>query len=906
MADTSTPTIPILALPHPFVLLTGGIINLGLTRAQADALARLIDSSSTTPRVAAVPLVPSSSNDDDKARLYEWGVLARITQLVRSPSRRPAPYIVTLTGLTRIHLPTASSSDPFSAPLLRLPYSPITSSNKISSETIRSFKSAALKLFDRLANDESQREGVRERWSALATVLEEARGERVVMLADALVGVLGVEYKDRLHLLQLEPNQMIRNLTELIEKENLTASAGIHPPKLISGRRSDATTSSPGNTSDEFDASSDPDTDPDGLLELKTKIELLGVGTEERKVAVGEWKRLKRIPNASAEWAVVRGYIEWIVSVPWPASQHPSPQPQPDTKQSQEEQSTSAFLAAAREQLDADHYGLDHVKRRLVEYLAVVRLLEAQEAKVVALEKVEAEAKMKVEAEEAEKEEKAEREEEKEKDQEVTSRALVKASSPPSLPPPPPSTPTPTPQPSTLSLPPRKRLTPRGPILLFVGPPGTGKTSLGTSIAHALNRPFQRIALGGVRDEGEIRGHRRTYVASSPGLIVQALRRAGRSDPVILLDEVDKVAQGGGVHGDPSAALLEVLDPEQNAGFRDHYLNIPFDLSGVLFLCTANTLDTIPPALKDRCEIVRVPGYTAKEKGEIAKRFLVKRVIERCGMREGDVILGEGVIEEIVRGYTAEAGVRGLERAVAGVVRYKAVQFAEGSSSGTPYEKVVRVEDLEGILGVPRWDGEREREERAGVVYGLVVTGMGEGEVMPVESIAVPGKGSLKLTGSLGDVIKESGEIALSWVVAHASRLGLPFDVLNERGMDIHLHLPSGAQKKDGPSAGVAIACAFVSLLRNEPIPSDTAMTGEITLRGRVTPVGGIKEKVLGAHRSGVKRVILPYANRRDVEYDVPGEIRESMKFVFVRSVEEALKVVFGEDRLEWKHIIVT
>lgn len=435
--------------------------------------------------------------------------------------------------------------------------------------------------------------------------------------------------------------------------------------------------------------------------------------------------------------------------MPWPASQQLASQEKENEKETKEMKETPEFLAAARRQLDEDHYGLDHVKRRLVEYLAVVRLLEAQEVTEENAHRAKAE-EVEVKAEE-EKEKTASTAQEA-----VAERALVKASTPPT---PATSPPTPTSS-SSISASPSPKRTARGPILLFVGPPGTGKTSLGSSIARALNRPFARIALGGVRDEGEIRGHRRTYVASSPGVIVQALRRAGRCDPVLLLDEVDKVGQGGGAHGDPSAALLEVLDPEQNHSFRDHYLNIPYDLSRVLFLCTANTLDTIPPALRDRCEIVRVPGYTQAEKIEIAERFLVRRVVARCGLREGDVRVPREVVRELVRGYTSEAGVRGLERAVAGVVRYKAVQYAESSSSPsssssstTKYDPEVKVEDLEGILGVPRWDGdERMRESRPGVVYGLVVTGMGEGEVMPVESIAVPGKGRLKLTGSLGDV----------------------------------------------------------------------------------------------------------------------------------------------------------
>ncbi|KAI0063341.1 hypothetical protein BV25DRAFT_418853 [Artomyces pyxidatus] len=598
---------------------------------------------------------------------------------------------------------------------------------------------------------------------------------------------------------------------------------------------------------------------------MKRKIEALEAGSEVRRVAVSEWRRLKRIPTQSAEHGVVRNYLEWLTSLPWPTN---TPRAVDDTI------TDRTFLQNAQAQLDADHHGLDTVKRRLIEYLAVVRLkaILAQEEEPKPSHTAE----------------------------EVSSRALVKVGAPSS---------------------PKPRRTVKGPILLFVGPPGTGKTSLGQSIARALSRPFQRIALGGVRDEGEIRGHRRTYVASGPGLLAQALRKAGRVDPVVLLDEIDKVGQSN-FHGDPAAALLEVLDPEQNHTFNDHYINVPIDLSSVLFICTANSLDTIAAPLLDRCEIIHLSGYTHDEKLHIARRFLLPKQLSLNGLAPEQLTLTEPALLHIVTHYTREAGVRGLERAIGSVVRFKAVEWADHldqsrippASSATAvtstpkaYRGIVEEHELEQILGIGRWDGEeRDREARRGVVYGLVVTGMGEGEILPVETIAVPGSGTLKLTGSLGAVIKESGELALSWVKTHAYELR----ITSARGqdplkvphvVDVHLHLPAGAQKKDGPSAGVAMVCAFVSLFTGACVPPHTAMTGEITLRGRVTPVGGIKEKVLGAHRAQITKVILPWANRKDVEHDVPKEVRQSMQFVYVKTVREALDAAFGTGALGWR-----
>jgi ATP-dependent Lon protease len=428
-------------------------------------------------------------------------------------------------------------------------------------------------------------------------------------------------------------------------------------------------------------------------------------------------------------------------------------------------------------------------------------------------------------------------------------------------------------------------------------------------VANALQRPFQRISLGGVRDEAEIRGHRRTYVASGPGLIVQALRKAGRPDPIILLDEIDKIGQSN-FHGDPSAALLEVLDPEQNHSFNDHYINVPIDLSQVLFICTSNTLDTISAPLLDRCELIQLSGYTHDEKIHIARRFLLPKQLKANALDASKLTLVDPAMLHIVTHYTREAGVRSLERSIGAVVRHKALEWAEhqdAALSSHEYRDLVEVQDLEKILGIPWWNGEDlDREERRGVVYGLVVTGLGEGGILPVETSAVPGSGHLRLTGSLGDVIKESGEIALSWVKAHAYNLRItaashedPLKIPNP--IDVHLHLPSGAQKKDGPSAGIAMVCAFVSLLTGLNVPTTIAMTGEVTLRGRVGPVGGIKEKVLGAHRAQVKKLILPWANRKDVEHDVAPEIRNTIQFVFARTVEEVLEAAFGKGHLHWR-----
>jgi ATP-dependent Lon protease len=518
---------------------------------------------------------------------------------------------------------------------------------------------------------------------------------------------------------------------------------------------------------------------------LRGRIETAGMSEEAHEQATRELERLAQMPQAAAERGVIRTYLEWMVELPWSKASEDRLDPE-----------------EARRILDEDHWGLDKVKDRIVEYIAVLSL----------------------------------------------KRDL------------------------------------KGPILCFVGPPGTGKTSLGRSIARALGREFSRVSLGGVRDEAEIRGHRRTYVGALPGRIIQNLRRVGTRNPVFVLDEVDKV--GTDFRGDPSSALLEVLDPEQNAAFSDHYLEVPFDLSQVLFIATANLMDPVPPALRDRMEVIELPGYTAEDKLEIAKRFLVPRQLEQNGVANAGVELPDDTLRAVISSYTREAGVRNLEREIGAIARKLARRVAE---EGDAVAKPLRVvpEDLAGLLGPVKVEPEvAERTGQPGVAVGLAWTPAG-GDILFVESTRMPGKGELKLTGSLGEVMRESAEAARSWLRGHAAEYGL--DPESFRTADLHLHVPAGAVPKDGPSAGVAMVSSLTSLMTGRLGRPDVAMTGEITLRGRVLPVGGIKEKVLAAKRAGIGRVVLPARNRRDVE-EVEAGLLEGLDLQYVGTIDEALE----------------
>jgi ATP-dependent Lon protease len=524
------------------------------------------------------------------------------------------------------------------------------------------------------------------------------------------------------------------------------------------------------------------------IAELKEAIDKAGMPEEALEQARKELKRLDRMSDASAEYSMLRTWLDWMIQLPW-----------------SKVDAESIDIEHARRVLDEDHYGLEKIKRRIVEYLAV------------------------------------------------------------------------------------RKLNPQGrsPILCFVGPPGVGKTSLGQSIARALGVKFARVSLGGVHDEAEIRGHRRTYIGALPGNIVQAIRKAGTRNPVLMLDEIDKL--GAGIQGDPSSALLEVLDPEQNNSFRDNYLGLAFDLSKVVFIATANVLDTIPGPLRDRMEIIELTGYIEDEKVEIARRYLIKRQLAANGLKPEQASITDDALRQIARDHTRESGVRNLERMIGAVLRNVAVRIAEGTIAS----ETVGVAQLPAILGAPRFESEvAMRTSVPGVATGLAWTPVG-GDILFIESTRIPGNGKLILTGQLGDVMKESAQAALSLVKSQASRLG--FDAALFDKSDVHIHVPAGAIPKDGPSAGVAMYTSLVSLFTNKTVGSDLAMTGEISLRGLVLPVGGIKEKTVAAHRAGIRKVLLPARNRKDLE-DVPKVVRDEVTFVFCERVDDVIREALGTE----------
>jgi ATP-dependent Lon protease len=521
--------------------------------------------------------------------------------------------------------------------------------------------------------------------------------------------------------------------------------------------------------------------------ELRKKVDEAKMPEDVKKAADRELDRLSKVPTASPEYSVIRTYLDWLTQLPWSKST-----------------SDQIDIPQARRVLDEDHYDLEKIKDRIVEYLAVGKL--------------------------------------------------------------------------------KNKLT--GPILCFVGPPGVGKTSLGQSIAKAMGRKFIRLSVGGVRDEAEIRGHRRTYIGAMPGSIIRALRDAGTNNPVMMIDEIDKV--GGDYRGDPQSALLEVLDPEQNNSFRDHYLDLPFDLSQVLFVCTANQLDTISSALRDRMEIIQLAGYTEFEKMQIAKRYLIPKQRKANGLRDTQVQLNDAALKNIVVDYTREAGVRNLEREVGTVFRKVARKIAEEPR----YKARIKPENLVEYLSKPRFYNEvKKRVASIGVATGLAWTPVG-GDILFIETTSMPGTGKVTLTGQLGDVMKESATAAVSFLRSRQIELGLPDDFFAKH--DLHIHVPAGAVPKDGPSAGISMATSITSMLTGLKVDSDLAMTGEITLTGQVLPIGGVKEKVLGAKRAGIKKILLPKRNEIDLE-DVPKEVRDTMEFVLVEELSEVFLHALGK-----------
>lgn len=532
------------------------------------------------------------------------------------------------------------------------------------------------------------------------------------------------------------------------------------------------------------------DAKAEDLLELRAQIDKAKLPAEVGKEAHKQLRRLETMPVEAAEYSMLRTYLEWLAELPW-----------------QKRTRDSIDLSAARRILDEDHYDLEKVKERILEFLAVCKL--------------------------------------------------------------------------------KKKL--KGPVLCFVGPPGVGKTSLGKSVARALGRKFVRVSLGGLRDEAEIRGHRRTYVGALPGRIIQSMKQAGSNNPVFMLDELDKVG-GADFRGDPSAALLELLDPEQNHAFSDHYINLPFDLSKVLFIATANVLDSVPSALKDRLEVIRLAGYSTEQKLAIARRYLIPRQLEANGLQEKDLSLSRNAVLKIIGEYTAEAGLRNLERELGSVCRKVALRRAEDDL------RTVRVTagTVAGYLGPPRYlDEDKLGQHEVGVATGLAWTEVG-GQILHIEASIMPGSGQLHLTGQLGDVMKESAQAALSYARAHAGQWGIDADF--HKTLDIHIHVPAGAIPKDGPSAGVTMVTALVSILSQRPVNREVAMTGEMTLRGQVLSVGGIKEKLLAAVRAGMRTVVLPRRNEKDL-VDVPSGLRRRLNLLFADRVDDVLTAALEEKR---------
>jgi ATP-dependent Lon protease len=728
------------------------------------------------PYVVVFAQREAATEDPSLSDLYELGTLARVVAVEK---QRKGTYAMVVEGVARVRLSSIEKTTPYlEARVERV--EPTTSGDDDELQALGlSLREATSKLLELLPVP-----------GELATRVAaiQSPGE----LADFVSTYLDASVEEKVELLGLvDPKARIRKLIVHLNRraEVLRLRDKINSQvkdDIDKGQREYVLRQQLKAIQEELGEGEEED----GLDELAARVAKATLSPEAAEVAKKQLKRLRSM-GQSPEAAMVRTYLEWILDLPW----GPGTAPEPD-------------IAAVRAVLDADHYGLQKVKKRILEYLAVRK---------------------------------------------------VKGNT-------------------------------KGPILCLIGPPGVGKTSLGKSIAKALGREFVRASLGGVHDEAQIRGHRRTYVGALPGQIIQGMKKAGTTTPVFVLDEVDKL--GSDYRGDPSSALLEVLDPEQNDTFADHYLEIPYDLSKVVFVATANVGDTIPPPLRDRMEIIEIPGYTSAEKLSIARRHLVPKQLHEHGMTAEQIDVTDEALEMVIDRYTREAGVRSLERQIAAIVRAVVVQVAEGKGDG---QVVVRTEeDLRRSLGPAKFTNEvAERTEDPGVATGLAWTPVG-GAILFVEATKMPGKGRLTLTGQLGDVMKESATAALSYVRSNAERFGISRNFVDDS--DIHIHVPAGGMPKDGPSAGVTMLSALVSLLTGVRVRHDVAMTGEITLRGRVLPIGGLKEKVLAAHRAGIKRVIVPERNRADLD-EVPDEIKKSLEFIFTSRMDQVIEAAL-EDRV--------
>jgi ATP-dependent Lon protease len=765
--------LPVLPIRNA-VLFPGAVAPFDVGREKSVALVEDVDNF-PSPVIAIFAQRDPSTDDPGKDDLHRVGCAARVLKALKHSSGN---YSLILQGLTRIRLDEMTQT----APYLKAKVGRLQEQNAADDEaealsmSLRDIAKQVIQLMPELP---------REAGSLIDSI--QAPGA----LADLVAGNLDAPVEEKANLLEtVDVKERIRKVLKLLTRQleilkmrerinsQIKEEMGKNQREYVLRQQLKAIKEELGE--DEGDQG-----DLDGLEERIAKANL---PQEAEQVSKKQLKRLRNMQVGSAEYTVVRTYLDWILDLPWHTQT-------PDNMD----------IGAVRKVLDEDHYGLEKVKKRILEYLAVRKLKKDK----------------------------------------------------------------------------------KGPILCLIGPPGVGKTSLGRSIARALGRKFVRISLGGVHDEAAIRGHRRTYVGALPGQIIQGMKKASTINPVFMMDEVDKI--GHDFRGDPAAALLEVLDPEQNNTFADHYLEIPYDLSNVMFIATANISDPIPAPLRDRMETLEIPGYTRREKLAIARRHLIPKQLEEHGITVEQLDITDSAVDLVIDTYTREAGVRTLERQIAGIIRGVAVKIAEGDS--TP-RKIEGEEQVREFLGPQKFTSEvAERTEEAGVATGLAWTSVG-GEILFIEATRMFGSGKLQLTGQLGDVMKESAQAALSYVRTNAERYGISKDFLEKS--DIHIHIPAGAMPKDGPSAGVTMFTALVSMLSGIRVRHDVAMTGEITLRGRVLPIGGLKEKVLAAHRAGIKRVLVPERNKADLD-EVPAEVKNDLEFVFVSKMDQVLEAALEE-----------
>lgn len=779
--------LPVLGLSD-VVLFPGMVVPLLVNTPSST---KLIDDVVGGDRLLAAVLQKDPSLDNaGPSDLHEYGCAAKVLRMLKLPDETVR---ILVQGLKRIRIVRIETESPY----LIARVAPLEDQME-SSIGLSALARNAANIFQQIIGLSS---ALPEELKVVVSNLEDPS-----KLSDLIASNLNIPNAEKQHLLETPiVRQRLSRLTTLLNKELQVLKLGSE----IQTKVSDAL----GKSQREFilreqlkqihKELGEDDQQSVEVRELREKIDKAQMPEDAKKIALREVERLGNIPIAAAEYTVARTYLDWLVSLPWSKTT--------DDK---------LDIARARRVLDEDHYNLEKVKERILEYLSVLKLKQI-----------------------------------------TPQDSRTAAAAAPS----------------------------KAPILCFVGPPGVGKTSLGMSIARALGRKFVRISLGGVHDEAEIRGHRRTYVGALPGRVIQGMRKAETNNPVFILDEIDKIGQD--FRGDPSAALLEVLDPQQNSTFSDHYLELPFDLSRVMFITTANILEPIPPALLDRMEVIELAGYTELEKIKIAQQFLVPRQLKEHGMTKDQLVLRKDALLRIIREYTREAGVRNLEREIGTVHRKVArriVEKFERTAKNGDARIVVTAKDIPQFLGPPKFFHDvAERTRESGIATALAWTPTG-GDILFIEATSMPGKGNLTLTGSLGGVMKESAQAALTFIRSHCEQLDVDCKAFEQK--DIHIHVPAGAIPKDGPSAGVTMAVALASLWTGRPVRHNLAMTGEITLRGKVLPVGGIKEKILAADRSGIKEVLIPERNVKDLD-DVPAEIRKRLKIHPVKTIEQAIKL---------------